>query len=252
MSDETGMPPEPVYCLFSGGKDSFVAASVLQDSNHLLGCIAIDTGIAVPEWQSAIMRICAQQGWSLEIIPTSVRYEWLVWRYGFPGYLGHGSAMNYLKGRAIREFKRKYPGIALGSGARRAESDRRAMTTKPVSDFEGVTVYAPIYEWETARVWEYAKSHGYERPAVYSKLGISGDCLCGAFAKEFERDALRVHYPDVDARISRCERIAHCPSRPWGWANRKQPRAKQGAEAFVCAECGDVEDTLREEGRGDE
>lgn len=243
MDDNLGIPPEPVYALFSTGKDSFAAAARLQELGLLLGCIAIDTGISVPEWKDNVLRICEQQEWTVEIIPTSVRYEWIVWRFGFPGYLGHAAAMNYLKGRAVREFKRKYPGIALGSGVRREESDRRSLTTKPISDFEGVTVYAPIYEWTTAETWAYARAKGYDRPDVYSRLGISGDCLCGAFAKDWERQALTVHYPDVASRIEACERIAHCPSRAWGWANQKsRQRKKEGAEAFICAECGDAKD----------
>jgi 3'-phosphoadenosine 5'-phosphosulfate sulfotransferase (PAPS reductase)/FAD synthetase len=230
-------PPHPVYALFSGGKDSFATAKALQEHDLLKGCLLLDTGISVPEWKDSCKEICERQGWGMTIVPTPVRYEWLVWKYGYPGYMSHYFTMNYLKGRAVREWKKLHPGEALASGVRKGESARRSVTTKPVSLFEGVTVYAPIYEWTTAQVWDYVKRHGYTRPRAYETLGVSGDCLCGAFAKDWERQALRMHYPAVDQRICSIGRDQH--GRDWGWCSAKGEKGPE--EAVICVECGDTQ-----------
>lgn len=230
-----GRPPVPVWCLFSGGKDSFATACALQENNLLLGCIMLDTGISTPEWRQHCEDACRQQNWTYDIMLTNTRYEWFVWRFGFPGPAGHRYAVNYLKGRAIREYKRKYKGIALASGVRIAESSRRTINTKPIGTFETVTIYAPIYDWSNEQTWEYVKSKGYQRPPAYTYLGISGDCLCGAYAKDFEREAIRQHYPTIDARLTKLEREVGM-----GWGRKPQdcPVAKTADEALVCAECG--------------
>lgn len=234
MTLNEGMPPLPVYSLFSGGKDSFATAGVLKENGLLIACLMLDTGISVPGWKESAIAICKQQGWPYEIIPTPVRYEWFVWKYGFPGPGMHLEVMTYLKGRCIREFKKAHKGMALASGVRIAESSRRSFNTQPISLFEGVMVYAPIYDWSDAETWKYCKAHGYERPLAYSRLQVSGDCLCGAYAREHERDAIKVHYPEVHERI--CKLETNTPHGKWGWGC-DQERKLDPNQAVLCFDC---------------
>lgn len=235
------MPTEPVYALFSGGKDSFATAMVLKEAGLLAGCVLLDTGISVPEWRPGCEALCATHGFAYEVFRTNISYEWFVWKYGFPGPAGHGYAMNYLKGRAIREFKKAHPMASLASGVRRLESARRALNAKELGSFEGVAVYAPIFDWTTERVWAYVRAHGYERPKSYLTLGISGDCLCGAFAQDHERSALADYYPLCHARIQALETeiATHHPTRcRWGAGSTAQAREEQtNDEAIICVEC---------------
>lgn len=229
------LPDKPVYALFSGGKDSFATAKVLQEAGLLKGVIMFDTGIASPEWEPTCRNLCDRHGFRYEIIPTPVRYEWYVWRYGFPGPGMHGTVMNYLKGRCVREFKRLYPGDSLASGVRSQESERRSFNTKPVSVVEGVTVYAPIHDWSTSKVWEYVTRHGYEKPRSYLTLGVSGDCLCGAFARDHERAAIKNAYPEVDRRLMRLETLrGEC----WGQrsVDKRTPK-DHGEQMIICHDC---------------
>lgn len=232
------------YCLLSGGKDSWACAKWLQIHGKLLGCVALDTGINLPTWLPTVQTMCAREGWPLEVFRTPVVYEEWVAQYGFPGTSKHQWMVNALKGRGVGQFKKAHPQSPLASGVRTAESDRRTINTLPVSKWEGVTVYAPLYNWTTAEVWAFVKQHGYERPESYSKLGISGDCLCGSYASEWERQAIKVHYPDVDARLTALENSASVllmPSRKvWGWSKQRGNRVKKGLEAVVCFECGDA------------
>lgn len=239
--DKTLFPPTAVYSLFSGGKDSFACAAVLADAGLLKGCILIDTGISADTWLHDATTICTQQSWTYEVIPTSVRYDWFVWRYGFPGPGMHNDVMNYLKGRAIREFRKDHKEDALASGVRLDESDRRTFNAKFESLFETVTVYAPILNWTTAEVWAYVRARGYERPQTYVTLGVSGDCLCGAFAQDHEREAITAFYPKLDRLISSIELKR---GEKWGQRSRDTKIKVRGHkkltaedQALLCFDC---------------
>jgi len=232
------MKDEPLYCLFSGGKDSFATASVLQGTGRLLGCILLDTGISVPEWKTGCIALCEQHGFPYEVIPTPIRYEWFVYRYGFPGPGMHGQVMTYLKGRCIREFKRQYPGASLASGVREEESARRGFHVQEVSVWEGVTVYAPLFDWTTEQVLAYVEAKGYEKPQSYLILGTSGDCLCGAFARDHERDAIAAHYPSVDRRLIEIE-----ASRGERWGQRAVDKLLGVIDPNQLAICWDCQRT---------
>lgn len=241
-------PPEKFWVLFSGGKDSATAAHLLHSEGRLAGVVHIDTGIAIPELRSFVMEVCDVQGWPLEIIKTTAVYEELVLKWGFPGYAQHGVFMSWLKGRAIRIFKKRHPGEALASGVRRFESNRRLRQAEEWSRLEGVLCHAPIYRWRTFRVWDYVTTHGLPRSPCYETLGISGDCICGAFAARGEVEAIRKHYPEVAKRIEDLERkvaLAGCVRNrkcwKWGWGNGNVGFAageKQATlENFLCGGC---------------
>ena len=237
---------EPAYALFSGGKDSFATAHVLADVGMLLGCVSLETGISTPDWKTSVQAICSERDWPLHFFKTSDSYDRIVLKYGFPGPAQHGQTMNYLKGRAVRRFKKAFPGAILASGVRHDESARRSLSTKQESYFEGVKVIAPLFDWSTEAVWEYVRSKGYVRPQAYSTLQISGDCLCGAFARSDERAAIRYWYPEIDQRLTRLENqlnngiagdLTHAVGHLWGWGcNREQK--KTGKLKLICVECG--------------
>jgi 3'-phosphoadenosine 5'-phosphosulfate sulfotransferase (PAPS reductase)/FAD synthetase len=213
----------------------------LQEADRLLGCVALDTGINVPEWRPTLEKMCAKEGWPLEVFSTDESYEDLVRKYGFPGVSKHKWMVDYLKGRGVVKFRKAHPDAPLASGVRVAESSRRSLSTLPISKWEGVTIYAPILYWTTSDVWKYVKERGYERPQSYTNLGISGDCLCGSFAAEWERDAIKKHYPSIDERLKVLEADpcvqAHKRRACWGWS-KKRLHQKTGVEALICVECG--------------
>lgn len=199
----TLLPPTPSYALVSGGKDSFAACDVVARAGLLKGCVLIDTGIAVPTWQEDVVGLCERFGWPYEIVPTPVRFEWFVWKYGFPGPAMHHEIMCYLKGRAIREWKKWHKNECLVSGTRIEESNRRGWSCKWESKWEGVTIYAPVLNWSTQDAIAYGVKRAYQKPRAYYTLGISGDCVCGAFATQHEPEAITEHYPALAERIAR-------------------------------------------------
>ena len=221
------------YALVSGGKDSMTLAHVLASRDWLRGCIAFDTGIAIPEWRDFLTTECARQNWPLQVLDTSVTYEDIVRRYGFPGPGLHGVYMNLLKGRALRQFAKEGRGSLLASGVRIGESRRRFHSVREWSVFEGLPIWAPLIQWTTQETWDYFTTHGLVRSPAYATLGISGDCLCGAFAHEGEREILAVAYPALQERLCRLEQ--ECDT-VWGKGRARRGR-KGGWERVVCVEC---------------
>jgi 3'-phosphoadenosine 5'-phosphosulfate sulfotransferase (PAPS reductase)/FAD synthetase len=226
------LAPPRAYALLSGGKDSVMLAHQLHEADMLAGVISIDTGINIPEWKNFIHDLCAQQGWNLEMIRTPVAYEWLVRKWGFPGPGWHTRTMQWLKERAIDIFRQRHPGALLASGARQGESQRRLGRVKEWNVFGKMVVWNPLYLLTTAEIWAYVHEHKLPRSPCYPILGISGDCLCGAFAQPGERETLLESYPDVAARIIALEQEK---GERWG-AGKGHSRWSQ-SERLFCMEC---------------
>lgn len=222
------------WALLSGGKDSVTLAHVLAAQGMLAGCVAFDTGIAVPDWRPFIERLCASQGWPLHIVGTLVRYDDLVRKSGFPGPGQHSTYMNWLKGRALRLFKKRSPDALLASGVRRGESQRRFGTVREWGVMDGVPIWAPLVEWTTEDVWTYVRAHDLPRAPAYTTLGISGDCLCGAFAEKNEREALADCYPAFFR--DRIEPLERETGGRWGCGRKARGRVTK-SEQLICVEC---------------
>jgi 3'-phosphoadenosine 5'-phosphosulfate sulfotransferase (PAPS reductase)/FAD synthetase len=159
-----GISYPKLYALVSGGKDSLTTAHVLAEAVKLEACVALETGISTPDWKEFVSKVCEERGWPLEFYATDYTYEQFVLKYGFPGPSKHSWAMRYLKGRAIRAFRRQHPYGILASGVRADESDKRAISTRPVGAWEGTPILAPIYDWTTEETWAYFRSQGVPRP----------------------------------------------------------------------------------------
>lgn len=237
-----GLSYPKCYALVSGGKDSLTTAQVLHEAGKLEACVALETGLSTPDWREFVAKTCADRGWPLEFYAVDQNaYDDFVLRYGFPGPSKHSWVMRVLKGRCIRRFRQARPGAILASGVRKDESVTRAGSTRPVGQWEGVPILAPIYDWTTDETWAYFRDRGFERAPAYSTLQISGDCLCGAYAREDEPEAVAFHYPTVWERLQRLadEIKDKFPTRAqWGcgWKNKVKP--KRPDEAMVCVECG--------------
>ena len=235
-------PERRYWALFSGGKDSITTAHVLHERGQLAGCVFIDTTIKTPDVVPHIKSVCEKFSWPLEIYTTTYPYEKFVRKYGFPGPSAHFLVMNYLKGRGVRQFKKAHPGEFLASGVRTGESRRRLGNAKEWSKFEGVWVYAPILGWTDERVWEYINKNGLPRSPAYKTLHISGDCLCGSFAKKEEAGMIQMFYPGVAQQIEALEAeldaSGHKHNR-WGRTGLTETRTqkKQTPLSILCAEC---------------
>ncbi len=202
-----------VWALFSGGDDSLATAIVTARAAKFAGCLHIDTGIGVPETQSFVVETCQRQGWPLKIyraIDYGQDYDALAVGYGFPGPAAHFRMYIRLKERALDAFVREHKArwrdrIILGTGIRADESQRRMGGTEPLRR-DGAKVWAsPLYSWSKRDCMDTIASANVPRNPVVELLHMSGECLCGSFAKPDELKEIALWYPGVAERIRALE-----------------------------------------------
>lgn len=217
--DEAEQTHQPVarWALFSGGHDSLTAVSVAQDwaadRKLELGVAHINTGIGVPETTAFVRRTCERMGWTLKEFAPPVSYEEIVLEYGFPGPANHGLMYQRLKERCLRQLVRESKAghrfadrVMLVTGVRSEESVRRMRHVERIQRDGGQVWAAAIWNWSKLECTREIARRGHERNPVVDAIHMSGECLCGAFAKPGEIRELELWYPDVADRIHDLER----------------------------------------------
>jgi 3'-phosphoadenosine 5'-phosphosulfate sulfotransferase (PAPS reductase)/FAD synthetase len=203
--------------LFSGGNDSTTLAHLMRArATH---AVHANTTVGIEATRQFVRDTCA--AWGLQLIEklppddyralilgqiTSKDGE-LVWAGGFPGPGAHWICYQRLKERCL-DAARHDLGIANSrtkcavyiAGRRRQESDRREDI--PLHEPDGTVIWAsPIANWTKLDLNTYRTMHNVPSNPVADLLHMSGECLCGAFAKPGELDFIRMFYPDDVARI---------------------------------------------------
>ena len=258
---------QQIWAAFSGGHDSLVATHYISSHPLFKGVLHIDTGIGIPETQEYVKQICSDYNWELKIykaaeyingkgILSPQIYENLVDKLGFPGANLHNLFYNRLKELPIRQFIRENkasknnPSIALSTGIRWQESWRSprskekiiAQNTVPKS----AIFVAPIIDFSEEDICKYIKENNLPRNPVKEALCMSGECLCGAYAKQNELLAIEIHYPEVAKRIKELEDKIK-DKFPWGWEDqppqwwrekkKKERLEKDGQLNLFCVGC---------------
>ena len=247
--------------LTSGGNDSTVLLHTLKDFPDVIA-IHLDTGIGLPETQAHTRAICEAWGVPLEIYraldyieadgtPAPQDYEQLVQEHGFPGPHMHGKMYNRLKERPLRMAMRvhqRHRGdrVLLITGVRSAESRRRMGYVEPEQRDGGWVWVAPLHDWSNGQMAAYRSTHALPVNPASQLLGISGECLCGAFAAKGELARICQHFPATGRRLLDLERRVIEAGFPWGW-EEKPPRwwsehtrgqgMMAGAMDMLCATC---------------
>jgi 3'-phosphoadenosine 5'-phosphosulfate sulfotransferase (PAPS reductase)/FAD synthetase len=119
----------------------------------------------------------------------------------------------------------------LITGCRLSESTRRMGHVVPIQR-DGVRYWvAPLIHWDETTKINYQLDNVIPRNPVTAKLGISGECLCGAYAKPGEREKIAHYYPEAESEIQACEAAAasNCQHEVWG----TRPPRKQ----MLCQQC---------------
>lgn len=203
--------PVAVFGLFSGGHDSLSAMYTARETDRMTAAVHINTGIGVPatrefvrdtasDLKVQLIELKAAENTNAKGLPDPQRYRDLVLKFGFPGPASHGMMYQRLKERALNRLARMFEAstrkrneprrIMLVSGCRSEESKRRMGNTKPLT-VNGRFIWAnAIHDWtkvQTSRLIEHA---GLSRNLVVDLIHKSGECLCGAFAKEGEKEEL--------------------------------------------------------------
>lgn len=245
-----------VWSLFSGGDDSLATALVTSRAAGFRGCLHIDTGIGIPETQAFVVETARQQGWPLKVyraVDQGQVYEDLVVERGFPGPAMHFKMYTRLKERALRAFIRdhkqsRHDRLVFATGIRKNESQRRMGTAVQVSR-HGVIVWAnPLFHWSKADCHDLIAEASIPRNPVVELLHMSGECLCGSFAKPDELKEIALWYPHVAERIHALEakvcEAGHATACVWGQRptrTKKRQLARQDAAGRrvgpLCQQC---------------
>ena len=217
-----------VWALFSGGDDSLSMTLVASKAEAFRGCVHIDTGIGIPETQAFVRETCQREGWPLLVyraLDYGQDYDALAVKYGFPGPAAHFRMYIRLKERAldafIREHKRhRLDRLILSTGARSQESKRRMGHVEPERR-DGVKVWVnPLHSWRKFECHDYIAASGVPRNPVVELLHMSGECLCGSFAKPEELDEIATWYPATAERIRALEIQVKIAGKPCVWGHR--------------------------------
>lgn len=252
--------PTKIFALFSGGHDSLTATAAAYEilDDEISGVIHIDTGIGIPETQQFVIDVCEANNWPLTIYrasentkadgsPDPMIYDDIVIKNGFPGPAAHRIMYAKLKQRQIRRLvrdnKEKFKDkIMLISGVRSAESTRRMGNVKDVH-VDGAQVWvSPMLEFTDSDQAELMNNWKMPRNPVKQKLCMSGECLCGAFAREGELREIKFWYPEVAKRLVDLEAKVAAAGHAGSWETNKPNRAKGNPKTdnlMMCVKCED-------------
>jgi len=229
--------PVKVVCLFSGGHDSFSATHFAMKRIPNAVVAHINTGIGIEKTRDFVREQCAANGWPLiEEHPPDLTYEQMVLKYGFPGPAAHRYAYSWLKERGLKNVIRRFrkprskDRVMLVTGIRSSESKRRMGNAKPVQVLPSQIWVSPIIDWDGRDINQYLERHCLPRNEVVDLLHMSGECLCGAFARPGELDEIKLWFPEVEQKIRNLEDQAREAGVWYKWGHEPEEKhdSRQG------------------------
>lgn len=251
--------------LVSGGNDSSVLLHLARgylDSSADDAVVHVNTGIGIAETRQYVRDLCAAWDLPLRELHPRDSYEDLVlgkvlartgpnagkrsvWK-GFPGPPGHTVMYRRLKDEPLQRNRASVVGtqgrvrkVMYMAGMRWGESDRRFRNAAEIDPQGGIVWVSPIVHWTNEQMAEYRARCDVPRNEVSAHLHMSGECLCGAFAKPNELDEITFFYPETAARIRDLERqveAAGIPACKWGQASGGGARPGT-AVGRLCSSC---------------
>lgn len=244
--------PVAVRVGFSGGRDSLAVTHWMM--NNVPGCEAFhcNTGIGIERTREYVRETCRAMGWPLHEIRAKEDcgqdYDELVRKHGFPGPDGHQMMYARLKERPIRELVRRAQGkrgdkVLLATGIRREESTRRMKYAGREVNHLGSQLWAnPIYWWSAEQRDAYNREHGLPINPISADLGMSGECLCGAYSHRGEKALVRCVDPQTADRIDALEQEVLACGFTWGWEGRPPKGGHNPAQSWMplCVGCQKV------------
>jgi 3'-phosphoadenosine 5'-phosphosulfate sulfotransferase (PAPS reductase)/FAD synthetase len=238
-----------IWAGFSGGHDSLVIADLLSRHTRFAGTFHANTGIGVEATRQYVRDLSRLNNWGLREIHTDESYDRIVTGIGFPGAAHHRIMYARLKDRPVMELLRtrkrhRRDRIMLATGIRNSESHRRMGYAETTNKVGALIWVNPLLHWSKDDRDQYIADRGLPRNEVADALGMSGECLCGAYAKPGELARVRRVDPGVAARIDGLNGVC-VPKFGWGWEEQPPrghvtPREELSAvltKAPLCAGC---------------
>lgn len=265
--------PSIALVMLSGGNDSTATAACVMDhpwvrENSFV--LHVNTGTGIPETNQFVHETCAEQGWTLKEYkaaehidakgnPAPILYKDMVLQMGFPGPKQHNVYYGQLKGKplaqALRELKMPAKKILLISGVRQDESIRRMGIHTPWGRAKrrngtqyGAPWVNPLFFFNKTQCRDVIKSKNITPNPVCGMICMSGECLCGAFAKPGESHVIEAAFPEHFQKFRKLESEVFSKF-PWKWdqvppasffqEKRGQQRIPGLETQLLCASCAD-------------
>jgi 3'-phosphoadenosine 5'-phosphosulfate sulfotransferase (PAPS reductase)/FAD synthetase len=175
--------------------------------------VFVDTGVMLSDAVEFVKSVAEKQGWNLHILKPKTDFWEYAKRYGTPG-IKRRWCCKYLKLQPIFDYvKTLAPQRGMVLGFRRdekRESRRRASQIR----FHRKTrswLYLPIKEWSKTDVRDYLRKNSLPDPPWYAH-GLKESCACGAYMHRGELFRIKVHYPELFAKMVELDR----ERRKWG------------------------------------
>jgi len=244
--------PVAIIACYSSGNDSIVSTHFAA-TNYSAKVGMVNTRIGVQKSIQHAITTCAKLGWDMEMkfadpegkpkkkkdgspwdekrllsgrwTDGETAYEEAVLNFGFPGKSQHSRMYIRLKERSFNAFKRdakvghsRNDNVMFVSGVRADESVIRAGYKTAIQKNQSAVWVNPFYYATAADFALYREEYGLPINPVSKQIGISGECLCGAFAKPGEKELIRQIEPEtvdyIESLESRCKELG-LPCR-WG------------------------------------
>lgn len=217
-----------IFVGFSGGGDSLLAANVAKTIlGDKVDMFHANTGIGIEKTRKFVRNTCKDRDWNLVEIRAKedcgMDYDEIVCKYGFPDAPQHIRMYIQLKERPIMELHRRYKGkrggkIMILTGIRHDESRIRAGYANDVIKKQGGIIWANhVYHFSQQDKYDYLKQNNIKTNPVNDILGMSGECLCGAYAHKGELDLVGLIEPETRDRILALEERVKEHGFTWGW-----------------------------------
>lgn len=245
--------PAEIFIGFSGGGDSLLCANIVMELYPEAKIFHANTGIGLKKTRQFVRSYCKKKGWDLVEIRAKEDcgqdYEQMVIEYGFPGPGLHHKMYQRLKERCIQKLHRDYKKkrgnkILMATGIRHDESQIRAGYKNSIIDVVGGVVWVnPVYWFSGQDKHDYLKRNNIETNPVSDKIGMSGECLCGAYAHKGELDLIRLVEPETAQYIEELEQRVWDAGWHWGWEQAPSRQAilekhgQQNMFAPMCVGC---------------
>jgi len=245
--------------LYSGGNDSTTMTHLFKD--YCDYAIHVNTGIGISQTRDFVKNTC--DSWGLPLLikhpPAGSTYRELVLDQGFPGPAMHYKMYQRLKERGLLQVRREFvknprsERIVFLAGRRRDESKRRENV--PTMNKQGSIIWvSPMVNWTKFDLATYRIKYEVPQNSVSGLLHMSGECLCGAFAKPGELDEIDFWFPEMAAQIHELENDVRAAGHEewkckWGHGGRGEEPSKLG---IMCGNCEVRFQTLEEAALGGE
>lgn len=253
LEEALAFQPRAAFVGFSGGDDSLATTHYCMSVIPNCRPLHINTGIGIEETRVFVRETCRAYGWDLLEIRAKEDcgqdYDELVLKFGFPGPAWHRVMYARLKDRCVEHLvrtqkKKWHDKILIATGVRKDESKRRMRYTGREINIRGAQLWCnPLYHYTKSDFMRYIRDNQIKRNPIAETLGMSGECLCGAFAHPGEKALIKVVSPATYQRIVDLEKRAFDAGFTWGWEDRPPRKRKMIAGAadphqmILCVGC---------------